>query len=733
MAEIRSSFLEVLLGAVAGGKPVGLDFVYGKVADERTLQPLDGQQRLTTLFLLHWYIASAADALKQGDPWTRFSYATRASAERFCHKLAAHPLPFPLPDHHAVPSDWITDQPWYLHTWRLDPSIDSMLVMVDAIHTERERLHPSLDTSEAWVRLTHPEKPAVSFYLLPLDDIESEDDLYIKMNSRGKPLTPFESFKATFEQDIERAERADDFAHRIDGEWTNLFWPYRGKDNLVDDRLLRYIDFITEICEAREDRVETGRLGPRARAVFGESNPRADEHLDFLFNAFDRWGPGAVARVFDDHFVTTAGEDHDPTKVVLFGRAAGGVDDSDATSTDLFEQCLFEFDSQRGRSRTFTLQQGLLLYAVLLHRIYGPNDFPRRLRVLRNLVTASVDEVRRDALPDLVRDVEAVILRGDLESVKGLSTNQVDDERRKQVFLDENPELADAMFRLEDHSVLRGTLSAFDLEGDTFRARAGAFEAVFADPQRWIDVTAALLATGDYQRHRPRSWAWQFGTSSPTNETVWRYLLTDGTYEGLASLRGVLGRLLDGVASAKAGMVEHLGEVAASWLAEREEAAVFDWRYLLVKYPSMRSGSTGIYYGDDDQLGYSMCMLRTKILSGFYRDPVLFGVWESSGVGDRVDNPWFRGYANEARWMHLRESRVGIRSVGRGFAIKPPERDGFADAFGDVCDAHNDVHASDDGFLLVIPQADRDGVLVDTVDRIVVGAELINEFVAAGL
>ena len=32
--EIRTNFLEVLLGAIAGGEPVGLDFVYGKV-DER--------------------------------------------------------------------------------------------------------------------------------------------------------------------------------------------------------------------------------------------------------------------------------------------------------------------------------------------------------------------------------------------------------------------------------------------------------------------------------------------------------------------------------------------------------------------------------------------------------------------------------------------------------------------------------------------------------------------------
>ena len=30
----------------------------------------------------------------------------------------------------------------------------------------------------------------------------SGEDLYIKMNSRGKPLTPFENFKARFEQAI---------------------------------------------------------------------------------------------------------------------------------------------------------------------------------------------------------------------------------------------------------------------------------------------------------------------------------------------------------------------------------------------------------------------------------------------------------------------------------------------------------------------------------------------------
>jgi hypothetical protein len=55
VTEIRERFLDVLYDAVASDAKVGLDFVYGDV-EGGTLRPLDGQQRLTTLFLLHWYL-----------------------------------------------------------------------------------------------------------------------------------------------------------------------------------------------------------------------------------------------------------------------------------------------------------------------------------------------------------------------------------------------------------------------------------------------------------------------------------------------------------------------------------------------------------------------------------------------------------------------------------------------------------------------------------------------------
>ena len=52
----RDEFLDSLLRAITDvSKPCNLDFIYGSTKGGRFL-PLDGQQRLTTLFLLHWYL-----------------------------------------------------------------------------------------------------------------------------------------------------------------------------------------------------------------------------------------------------------------------------------------------------------------------------------------------------------------------------------------------------------------------------------------------------------------------------------------------------------------------------------------------------------------------------------------------------------------------------------------------------------------------------------------------------
>jgi hypothetical protein len=297
------------------------------------------------------------------------------------------------------------------------------------------------------------------------------------------------------------------------------------------------------------------------------------------------------------------------------------------------------------------------------------------------------------------------------------------------------------LFRLEDHPLLRGTLSAFEFDAHTFARRSEAFEATFSDPSDWLEVTGALLATGEYQRRRPNSTGWQFGTSSPAREAMWRYLLTNATRDELASTRKVLARFLDGLAASEASVREYCETVMESWLDRREESALFDWRYYLVKYPSMRGagsdrseGATGIYFGIDGRLGYSLCMLRTRQLNGNYRDPILLQVWASSGVGDRVENPWYTGYETQERWLRLTHSGAGMRSVDEGFLLREPDNLQLAGAFEALCSSRSDVEETGgEHMLLRIPQIERDGSGVDTVDRVRVGAALVKQFVEAGL
>ncbi|MCL3836267.1 DUF262 domain-containing protein [Aeromicrobium duanguangcaii] len=722
VSEIRTTFLEALLLAIGGGEPVGLDFVYGKV-EAGTFKPLDGQQRLTTLFLLHWYVASRAETLETNADWTCFSYATRASARRFCERLCEHALPESI----AQPSEWIVDQPWYLYVWRDDPTINSMLVMLDSIHAEVLRLRPDFEPVEAWERLTDSDSPVISFYLLPLDDMDSDEDLYIKMNSRGKPLTPFEHFKARFEQDIAHSARASEFAHKIDGTWSDLLWPMHGGDFIVDDEFMRYIDYLTELCEFREDReVAEWRLGPRARDIFGGGNARAAEHVDFLFDAFDCWGTSDdIVSTFNDTFSVAlpGGADYDSSKVVPFG----------STTANLFESCVHHYRSGVDKNPAFSRPHGLLLYGVLLHRIGDTADFGRRIRVLRNLIAASEDEIRRSAMPALLADVEQIIVEGNLDAVAKFSTNQLIDEKLKQAMLDENPGLSSALFRLEDHSILRGTLSAFEFDPTFFASRARAFEAAFAAPREWTKLTGALLATGDYQR-QPRRWtAWQFGTGSPRHESVWRSLLTNATREGLVDVRRVLGELLDGLAASEHEPGGHFVDVTATWLEECERVGNLDWRYYLVKYPLMRSGESGIYYGVDGQLGYMLCMLHKTQRNSLYRDPILLEVWRQSQVGDRAKNPWFTGYETKERWLSLVNSGVALRCVDTGYELRAPDSEGPFASFEGVCRQHG-VKRHDAGvFSLEIDQRDRNGVLVDSVDRVTKGAELLRALVEAGL
>jgi hypothetical protein len=87
----------------------------------------------------------------------------------------------------------------------------------------------------------------ITFFYTSLQDLNLTDDLYIKMNARGLELTDFEKLKAAFNQKIdnekwdERKTITNKFGHRIDTIWTDLFWNYKGRDDLIDNELVNFI------------------------------------------------------------------------------------------------------------------------------------------------------------------------------------------------------------------------------------------------------------------------------------------------------------------------------------------------------------------------------------------------------------------------------------------------------------------------------------------------------------
>lgn len=104
--------------------------------------------------------------------------------------------------------------------WKYDPTIQSVLVMLDAIK------ETFCDVENLAEKLISSDYVPITFKFLKMNDLGMEDSLYIKLNARGKPLTSFENLKA---QLIGRQRKlnlpfVDEVELNFDGIWTDLFW-----------------------------------------------------------------------------------------------------------------------------------------------------------------------------------------------------------------------------------------------------------------------------------------------------------------------------------------------------------------------------------------------------------------------------------------------------------------------------------------------------------------------------
>ena len=215
-SNIRNKFLDEIFNRLDNDENLFLDFVYGNIEGDKFI-PIDGQQRITTLFLLHLYFAKKEN--KECEYLKGFTYETRSSSREFCERLVNADIDFTKD---KISAD-IKNSSWFMPFWENDPTVKSMLVMLDAIHDK-------FKNSNFYDRLEN-----IKFSFLELKEFGLTDDLYIKMNARGKPLSEFENFKAEFEKELSQEIKA-----KLDNAWLDLFW--RLKDGDKEDVDLSSVD-----------------------------------------------------------------------------------------------------------------------------------------------------------------------------------------------------------------------------------------------------------------------------------------------------------------------------------------------------------------------------------------------------------------------------------------------------------------------------------------------------------
>ena len=495
---IVSDLLDTILNAVCTDSVVVLDFVYGGHHIKRGykstgLEPLDGQQRLTTLYLLYYY----ASIIQQGiteeeiEPLKKFRYETRQSATSFCEALLDS-IRKEIKEVYTPEKrikDLITDSPKYLPNYETDPTIVSMLNVLEVIeHKCREK---SID--DLWTRLT--EKDNICFYSLSLEQFGLTDDLYIKMNSRGKKLTEFEIFKADLEKavNVVSPELKDILSKKIDNEWMDVLWYYANSCE-TDDVVRKADDGFKHLFD-NVFRLELFRRGIETK------NDRHVKDISEIIN--DKASIEQIIDILDT--VQKTQQDYGITehwyRYFYFSDSLDGINDK----IRLFWQL------KRSQKPVFHLAMDgdlsvpeLIYFYALYLLVSRDKDFDvafRCLRIIRNLVTANVraNSVRYDSLKGFLEDVEDIIDNdGNITRDEHTFIAVPEEQYKIQHFCNDD---YGRLLEFENHKFLQGSVSLFvekfydkqvsDTQ-DLF-AQLSHFAAVFKDGYDFDKVRIALL------------------------------------------------------------------------------------------------------------------------------------------------------------------------------------------------------------------------------------------------
>lgn len=227
---IAKDFLEKIFEVLKGkSENLHIDFIYGYSENNKFIL-VDGQQRITTLWLIHFIIYkmnNKFDDIKES--LKNFSYSVRESSKKFCKNLITKDLTI-----NGNPKEIILNKGGIFgKDLDNDPTIKAILNMLDLIYIEASKL------SEEELKNAVDNLDKITFSIFNMGDYDLGEELYIKMNARGKQLSKYENIKAYIQKDLDFKENYNLFSS-IDNEWSDFFFDIKNI-NKFDNRGLIFL------------------------------------------------------------------------------------------------------------------------------------------------------------------------------------------------------------------------------------------------------------------------------------------------------------------------------------------------------------------------------------------------------------------------------------------------------------------------------------------------------------
>ena len=599
---------ELLLSLKDKQKKVDLNYIYGSEENTNDFVPIDGQQRLITLWLLHLYIFT-----KQNKAYNvGLHFYSREFANEFSIKLLEK---FTSISNKSLLRKEIIDSAWFVKGWQYDKTVNNMLSTLEFIAE-------ACDNPNEYIYYEN-----ITFSFLNMRTKGLTDDIYVKMNGRGRPLSYYENLKSWMDERVttlfaETPAFYENWQKKMDNEWTDFFWSNRNKEQEhqeeIDDEQERFLfnllrifwikkgkkGFVIDnskrdsLCKLLNIKAPT-KLEENILAIISEPSNftlplYVIDNLDLFSKEFFEW----AMKVFDGLYEIY--QDINNEKIEF---------DFDTAKTTKIYKIFFNNENR----------QLLISSAILDYIVYcKEKDLHDWLRFTRNII-CNIDDVSDsdNRLKNILLSFESMaktcsshqsclsfIRNIEKDRYTGVSIKALDGEKKKASLIINNEKIwRKRIETLENNKYFTGQIKfIFDFLGDApkedrFDLYSKIMYQLFSgsgkngryfssDIDENVFSRALLCFTTDHSYGYPINSNWSFLKSSKTDKNIWKNYINDNDIVGTEELphNDALKQLLDNLIQnyKSKPSTESFEEII-----KNNKNKLKDWRRFFIDYPEV--------------------------------------------------------------------------------------------------------------------------------------------------